>query len=112
MGHEVPGMRGVYSHITPGMREVLTAGLQALWEASFYERARIATRSPVRVLDALLDQFRENTNKIGSQSAPKTGHLNARRPGPPPWPDLLTCNFRGVSEGTRTPDTQDHNLVL
>jgi integrase len=81
MGHEVPGMRGVYSHITPGMREALTAGLQALWEASLRERARIATRSPVRVLDVLLGPFRENTNKIGSQSAPKTGHLNARRPG-------------------------------
>jgi hypothetical protein len=26
--------------------------------------------------------------------------------------DLLTCTFDGVSEGTRTPDTQDHNLVL
>jgi hypothetical protein len=24
----------------------------------------------------------------------------------------LTCAFSGVSEGTRTPDTQDHNLVL
>ena len=27
-------------------------------------------------------------------------------------PGLLTCYFSGVSEGTRTPDTQDHNLVL
>ena len=24
----------------------------------------------------------------------------------------LMCDFSGVSEGTRTPDTQDHNLVL
>jgi hypothetical protein len=27
-------------------------------------------------------------------------------------PDPLNCYFSGVSEGTRTPDTQDHNLVL
>src|SRR5215470_830749 len=50
MGHEVPGMRGVYSHITPGMREDLTAGRQELWEASVHERARISARSPVQVL--------------------------------------------------------------
>ena len=57
MGHEVPGMRGIYSHITPGMREDLTR-LQELWEASLHERARIAARSPVGVLDALLAIFR------------------------------------------------------
>jgi hypothetical protein len=72
MGHEVPGMRGVYSHITPGMREDLTAGLQELWEASVHERARISARSPVLVLDALLAGFREPTNKIGSLSSPGT----------------------------------------
>ena len=62
MGHEVPGMRGVYSHITPGMREDLTAGLQRLWEASLHERARISARSLVPVLDALLAGFPEPTN--------------------------------------------------
>ena len=54
MGHEVPGMRGVYSHVTPGMRADLTAGLQELWEASLQHRARIATQSLVGVLDTLL----------------------------------------------------------
>ena len=34
MGHEVPGMRGIYSHVTPGMRKELTHGLQEIWEAS------------------------------------------------------------------------------
>jgi hypothetical protein len=81
MGHEVPGMRGVYSHITAGMREDLTVGLQDLWEASLHERARISTRSPVPVLDALLAGFREPMAKIGSHSAPKIGHLHARGPG-------------------------------
>jgi hypothetical protein len=58
MGHEVPGMRGVYSHITPGMRAELNAGLQELWEASLHERSRIAARSAVAILDRLLAQFR------------------------------------------------------
>jgi len=72
MGHDVPGMRGVYSHITAGMRDDLMAGLQELWEASLHERARICARSPVPVLDALLAGFREPMNKIGSRSAPKS----------------------------------------
>jgi integrase len=58
MGHEVPGMRGVYSHITPGMRAGLRAGLQELWERSLHERSRLATRSAVAVLDEFLAPFR------------------------------------------------------
>ncbi len=58
MGHEVPGMRGVYSHITPGMRGDLVTGLQELWEASLRERARISATSPVQALDSLLAIFR------------------------------------------------------
>jgi hypothetical protein len=40
MGHEVPGMRGVYTHITPRMRGELRDGLQELWTASLHERLR------------------------------------------------------------------------
>jgi hypothetical protein len=54
MGHEVPGMRGIYSHVTPDMRKELTAGLQELWQASLKDRARLASRSTVPVLDELL----------------------------------------------------------
>lgn len=54
MGHEVPGMRGVYSHITPQMRKELTDGLQNLWEASLVDRVRLAPRSLVTVLDGLI----------------------------------------------------------
>ncbi len=54
MGHEVPGMRGVYSHVTPGMRAELRAGLEQLWKSSLAERARLAERSAVPVLDSLL----------------------------------------------------------
>lgn len=54
MGHEVPGMRGVYAHITPRMRAELRDGLQELWEASLHERALLAERSAVNVLDGIL----------------------------------------------------------
>lgn len=55
MGHEVPGMRGVYSHITPGMRTELKAGLEHLWRASIYERSQISNRSASMMLDRILN---------------------------------------------------------
>jgi len=66
MGNEVLGMRGIYSHITAGMREDLTAGLQELWDVAFRERARMSLVSPVPVLNAFLARLRESANKIGS----------------------------------------------
>ncbi len=81
MGHEVPGMRGVYSHITPAMRAGLRAGLQELWERSLHERSRLAQRSPVAVLDGLLALYRDPQSKIGSRIAPRIGHPAERRQG-------------------------------
>jgi len=60
-------MRGVYSHVTPGMRAELKAGLQELWEHSLGERARLVPTSKVAVLDELLAPQRELTFKIRSQ---------------------------------------------
>ncbi len=54
MGHEVPGMRGVYAHVSPAMRRELVAVLQGLWESALDARAAIAPRSIVPTLDALL----------------------------------------------------------
>ncbi|HEY2285855.1 MAG TPA: hypothetical protein VGH88_08945 [Streptosporangiaceae bacterium] len=54
MGHEVPGMRGVYAHVTPAMRADLRAGLQGLWETSLAERRKLAARSAVPALDVPL----------------------------------------------------------
>ena len=65
MGHEVPGMRGVYGHVTPAMREALTTMLQERWETSLRERARLTPRSIVPVLDVLLAAQRESPAKIG-----------------------------------------------
>jgi hypothetical protein len=47
-------MRGVYSHVTPGMREELRAGLEHFWKVSLMERVRLAERSAVPVLDHIL----------------------------------------------------------
>jgi integrase len=54
MGHEVQGMRGVYSHVSERMRKDLVDALQDLWEQSLEERARIAPRSAVGILDSML----------------------------------------------------------
>jgi hypothetical protein len=80
MGHEVPGMRGVYTHITPRMRAELRDGLQELREASLKERARLAERSVVAVLDGILASRTGAASKIGSHLAPKIGHRNGRSP--------------------------------
>jgi integrase len=54
MGHEVPGMRGTYAHPTPEMRSALVAALERCWEGALKARRDISERSPVPVLDALL----------------------------------------------------------
>lgn len=54
MGHEVPGMRGVYAHVSPAMLTGLRNALQAHWLAALRQRARLAPRSSVRALDAAL----------------------------------------------------------
>ena len=58
LGHQVPGMRGLYAHASQRMRDELTADLQARWEESLRERAAIDPHSMVPLLDALLVPFR------------------------------------------------------
>ena len=66
MGPEMPGMHGVYGHVSPGMRADLKAALQEHWEASLRERGRLSQRSAVPVLDALLAARTSVPAKIGS----------------------------------------------
>jgi hypothetical protein len=54
MGHEMPGMHGVYGHVSAAMRSDLRAALQERWEGSLRDRARLSPRSAVPTLDALL----------------------------------------------------------
>ncbi len=72
LGHDVPGMRGLYTHVSPRMREDLIAALQARWENSLRERASIDPRSPVLLLDNLLAPFRAGQKKTISQIPPRT----------------------------------------
>jgi hypothetical protein len=77
MCHEVPGMRGVYSHDSDAMRAELKAALEERWAASLRERARLAPGSIVPVLDALLAEQGGSPDKIGYCRA-REGH--AARP--------------------------------
>jgi hypothetical protein len=74
LGHEVPGMRGLYAHASQRMRDDLMAALQARWEESLRERAAIAPHSPVPLLDSLLASHRESApgdpEKLISQIPP------------------------------------------
>jgi hypothetical protein len=54
LGHQMPGIAGVYSHPTPPMRAGLMVGLTACWEASLDARLAMFPSSPAAVLDELL----------------------------------------------------------
>lgn len=58
MGHEMQGMRGVYVHITPAMRERLATVLESLWAESLAARAKMSPRSALPILDGLLAPYR------------------------------------------------------
>ena len=70
LGHQVPGMRGLYTHASQRMRDELTADLLARWEESLRERAAIDPHSTVPLLDTLLAPFRtEPAGHPGSASS-------------------------------------------
>jgi hypothetical protein len=52
LGHQVPGMRGLYAHVSGRMRDDLRQALQARWEDSLRARAAINPRSPLPLLPA------------------------------------------------------------
>ena len=58
LGHDIPGMRGLYAHASQRMRRELTAALQTRWEESLRGRAFIDPHSPVLLLNDLLGPFR------------------------------------------------------
>lgn len=55
LGHTVPGIRGVYSHVSDTMRDELKAKLQKRWENSLQERLRLSGNSPVPIPNGLLE---------------------------------------------------------
>jgi len=58
LGHQVPGMQGVYTHVSAAMREELQMALQARWDNALRARAALAPHSPVSLLDDLLEPMR------------------------------------------------------
>ncbi|MFC5723559.1 LacI family DNA-binding transcriptional regulator [Streptomyces gamaensis] len=54
MGHIDGSVSARYAHVTPAMRRRLMLGLTELWEAALDARLAMCPRSPVRVLDELL----------------------------------------------------------
>ena len=77
LGHEVPGMRGLYTHVSDRMREALAQALQARWEESLRERAAIRPRSPTPVLDELLAPHRHHQADTASANG-TVRHLATR----------------------------------
>ncbi|WP_143162840.1 hypothetical protein [Couchioplanes caeruleus] len=54
MGHEVPGTRGIYSHVTDRMLNEIREALQERWMAALRARAALSPTSAVPVLHAAL----------------------------------------------------------
>ena len=82
LGHEVPGMRGLYAHTSDRMREDLKAALQARWEDSLRERAALHEHSPVPLLDELLAPFRPRDPRVPGRGAQDSGTPGPSAPDP------------------------------
>jgi integrase len=68
MGHLDGSVSARYKHITQGMRDRMLAGLSQLWTESLAARAAMSPRSPVAVLDRLLQ---EQSEYLLSQNSPQ-----------------------------------------
>jgi hypothetical protein len=78
LGHDEPGMRGVYGHVSPAMREQLKAALQARWEDSLRQRATLSPVSAVPLLNRLLAGIQPASEPVPFRLAPKVGHRQRR----------------------------------
>jgi integrase len=77
LGHEVPGMRGLYTHVSDRMRDALVQALQARWEESLRARAAIRPHSPAPLLDELLAPHRRRQADTASANG-TVRHLTTR----------------------------------
>ena len=128
LGHQVPGMRGLYAHASARMRDDLKAALQARWEESLRARAAISPHSAVPLLDELLAPLPSRTGQPAR--APRGTRQQTPAPGdrekmisqiPPKHPEGPTRATRvepvlrasdlaiyqdpgSGARGTRTPD--------
>jgi hypothetical protein len=85
LGHQVPGMRGLYAHASDRMRDDLKQTLQARWQEALQDRAAINEHSSVPLLNQLLAPARATTDdEADHTTAPPTapgGRRQGDRPG-------------------------------
>lgn len=79
LGHDEPGMRGVYGHVSPTMREELKIALQARWEESLRQRAALSTVSAVPLLNRLPAGAQPTSGPIRPRLVPKGEDWRRRR---------------------------------
>jgi hypothetical protein len=80
LGHQVPGMRGLYAHVSDRMRAELMQALQARREESLTERAAFNPHSPVPLLDELLaTQAAKKAAERGKARSPQSQSVDAFR---------------------------------
>ena len=98
LGHQVPGMRGLYAHTSDRMRDDLKQALQARWEDSLSDRAAIAPRSPVPLLDELLTA--EVTHRNQATPGGREKMISQIPPNRPRRPARATLAIKGEPELT------------
>jgi hypothetical protein len=79
--HQMPGMRGLYTHVSDRMRAELIQALQTRWEESLQERAALNPRSPVPLLDGLLAPLRTKKRATAASPAPRKSSRQPRHQG-------------------------------
>jgi hypothetical protein len=88
LGHEMEGIAGRYSHVSEAMRKELMDELTARWLDALDARVGMNPRSPVAVLDQLLQargrKKKGDDLKIVSQNSPSEG-VSPLRARPRKW---------------------------
>ncbi|WP_203433601.1 hypothetical protein [Jiangella asiatica] len=88
LGHMLAGIGGIYSHVTPAMRQELMDGLTERWTDALDVRLAMNRRSPVAILDDLMREHHENAGErtdgldIRRISAGSKSRFTAKRPQP------------------------------
>ena len=77
LGHEVLGMRGLYTHVSERMRDTLIQALQARWDDSLRARAAIRGHSPIPLLDEMLAPYCRDQADTGTANG-TVRHLTTR----------------------------------
>lgn len=80
MGHEVPGMRGVYNHVSPMMRSALISAMERLWGDSLRLRSQLSPQSSVPILNRLLHPRGNSTSNTSFvQVRPTEEDIHAKK---------------------------------